>query len=125
VDYKTFIETEAQRAGLPQDQAEHVAHATLKTLADRITGGEAEDLAAQLPTPLKDDLHKEQENAEAFDVDEFVRRVSERAHVDESTARTGAVATMITVREAVTPGEFDDITSQLPQEYRELVGPMS
>jgi uncharacterized protein (DUF2267 family) len=125
VDYKTFIETEAQRAGLPQDQAEHVAHATLKTLADRITGGEAEDLAAQLPTPLKDDLHKEQENAEAFDVDEFVRRVSERAHVDESTARTGAVATMITVSEAVTPGEFDDITSQLPQEYRELVGPMS
>jgi uncharacterized protein (DUF2267 family) len=125
VDYQTFIETEAQRAGLPQDQAENVAHATLKTLADRITGGEAEDLAAQLPTPLKDDLHKEQENAEAFDVDEFVRRVSERAHVDESTARTGAVATMVTVREAVTPGEFDDITSQLPQEYRELVGPMS
>jgi uncharacterized protein (DUF2267 family) len=35
------------------------------------------------------------------------------------------MATMTTVREAVTPGEFDDITSQLPQDYRELVGPMS
>jgi uncharacterized protein (DUF2267 family) len=125
VDYQTFIDTEAQRAGLPKDQAETVAHATLKTLADRITGGEAGDLAAQLPNPLKGDLQKEQENAEAFDVDEFVRRVSERAHVDQATARNGAMATLITVREAVTPGEFDDITSQLPQDYRELVGPMS
>ena len=125
MDYQTFIDTEAQRAGLPKDQAETVAHATLRTLADRITGGEAGDLAAQLPNPLKGDLQKEQENAEAFDVDEFVRRVSERAHVDQATARNGAMATLITVREAVTPGEFDDITSQLPQDYRELVGPMS
>jgi uncharacterized protein (DUF2267 family) len=125
VDYPTFIKAEADRAGLPQDQAESVAHATLRTLADRITAGEAQDLAAQLPGPLKEDLRKDREEAEAFDVDEFLRRVGERAHVDESTARTGAAATMVTVREAVTPGEFDDITSQLPQEYRELVGPMS
>jgi uncharacterized protein (DUF2267 family) len=125
VDYPTFIKTEAEKAGLPKDQAENLAHATLRTLADRITGGEAKDLAAQLPQPLKADLQKPREEAEAFDVDEFVRRVSQRAHVDENTARTGAMATMTTVREAVTPGEFDDITSQLPQDYRELVGPMS
>jgi uncharacterized protein (DUF2267 family) len=125
VDYQTFIDTEAQRAGLPQDQAESVAHATLQTLADRITGGEARDLAAQLPKQLQDDLQKEREIADPFDVDEFVRRVSERADVDAATARTGAMATLITVREAVTPGEFDDVTSQLPQEYRGLVGPMS
>jgi uncharacterized protein (DUF2267 family) len=125
VDYQTFIKTEAETAGLPKDQAENLAHATLRTLADRITGGEADDLAAQLPQPLKEDLHKDREDAEAFDVDEFVRRVSERAHVDENTARTGAMAVMTTVRQAVTPGEFDDVTSQLPQEYRELVGPMS
>lgn len=122
MDYPTFIKTEAEVAGLPKDQAESLAHATLRTLADRITGGEADDLAAQLPQPLKEDLHKDREEAERFDVDEFVRRVSERAHVDENTARTGAMATMMTIREAVTPGEFDDITAQLPQEYRELVG---
>ena len=122
MDYPTFIKTEAEVAGLPKDQAESLAHATLRTLADRITGGEADDLAAQLPQPLKEDLHKDRDEAERFDVDEFVRRVSERAHVDQSTARTGAMATMMTIREAVTPGEFDDITAQLPQEYRELVG---
>jgi uncharacterized protein (DUF2267 family) len=125
VDYRTFITTEAQTAGLPEDKAEEVARATLQTLADRITGGEADDLAAQLPTPLKDALIKQKEDAERFDVDEFIRRVSERAHVDPDTARTGAMATFSTVREAVTPGEFDDITAQLPQEYRDLVGPMA
>jgi uncharacterized protein (DUF2267 family) len=124
VDYRTFIETEAQRAGVPEDQAENLARATLETLADRISGGEFDDLTAQLPKPLKDEVHPRREEAEAFDVDEFIRRVSRRAHVDEDTARAGAVATLVTVREAVTPGEFDDITSQLPQEYRELVGPM-
>jgi uncharacterized protein (DUF2267 family) len=125
MDYPTFIKKEAEKAGLPKDQAESVAHATLRTLADRITGGEADDLAAQLPQPLKADLLKDQKDAEPFDVDEFVRRVSERAHVDENTARTGATAVLDTVREAVTPGEFDDVTAQLPKEYRELVGPMS
>ena len=27
---------------------------------------------------------------------------------------------MSTLREAVTPGEFDDVISQLPQEFKEL-----
>jgi len=124
VDYDTFIKTEAEKAGLPRDQAETIARATLQTLADRITGGEFDDLTAQLPKPLKDELTAPREEAESFDVDEFIRRVSERAHVDPETARNGAMATLTTVREAVTPGEFDDITSQLSQDYRELVGPM-
>ena len=57
------------------------------------------------------------------DVDEFVRRVAQRAHVEPEEARTGAVAVLVTVREAVTSGELHDVLSQLPQEYRELVGP--
>jgi uncharacterized protein (DUF2267 family) len=124
MDYRTFTTTAAQRAGMPEDKAEQVERATLWVLADRISGGEAKDLAAQLPGPLKDPLEHADEPAEPFDVDEFVRRVAQRAHVDEDEARLGAAATLITVREAVTPGEFDDIISQLPQEYRELVGPM-
>jgi uncharacterized protein (DUF2267 family) len=123
MDYQTFIRTAADRAGLPMDVAERVAHATLQTLADRISGGEARDLAAQLPKPLQDDLRETREEAEAFDVDEFVRRVAQRARVTPDEARTGAVAVLVTVREAVTSGEFHDILSQLPQEYRELVGP--
>jgi uncharacterized protein (DUF2267 family) len=123
VDHQTFIDSVAQRAGVSRDVAETLARVTLEVLADRITGGEARDLLAQLPKPLKDEVLIKGEEAEAFDVPEFVRRVAARAHVDEQTAHDGAVAVLVTVREAVTSGEFDDITSQLPQEYRELVGP--
>jgi uncharacterized protein (DUF2267 family) len=125
MDYATFTRTTADRAGLPEETVERIEHAMLRTLADRISGGEAEDLAAQLPAPLQDDLRPPREDAEAFGVDEFVRRVAERGDVGRDEARTGAAAVLTTVREAVTPGEFDDVLSQLPQEYRELVGPMA
>jgi uncharacterized protein (DUF2267 family) len=125
MDYKTFTRTAAERAALPEDTVERVEHATLRTLADRISGGEAQDLASQLPSRLQDDLRPAREEAEAFGVDEFVRRVAQRSDVDPEEARTGAAAVLTTVREAVTPGEFDDVLSQLPQEYRELVGPMA
>ena len=78
MDYATFTRTTAERAGLPEETAERIEHATLQTLADRISGGEAQDLAAQLPRPLQDDLRPPREEAEAFGVDEFVRRVAER-----------------------------------------------
>jgi uncharacterized protein (DUF2267 family) len=124
MDYETFTRTAAQRAGMAEDTMERVERATLRTLAERISGGEAQDLASQLPADLQDSLRRPGEEAEAFGVDEFVRRVAERGKVGPDEARAGAAAVLITVREAVTPGEFDDVLSQLPQEYRELVGPM-
>jgi uncharacterized protein (DUF2267 family) len=54
-----------------------------------------------------------------------VRRVAERGDVGPDEAGSGAGAVLTTVREAVMPGEFDDVLSQLPQEYRELVWPMA
>jgi uncharacterized protein (DUF2267 family) len=122
MDYPTFTRTAAERAGLPEPTVERVEHATLWTLADRITGGEARDLAARLPDEFKDDLEKPREEAEAFDVEEFVRRVAQRGKVSPEEARLGATAVLITVREAAAD-EFRDALSQLPQEYRELVGP--
>jgi uncharacterized protein (DUF2267 family) len=32
-------------------------------------------------------------------------------------------AVLITVREAVTPGEWDDVMAQLPAEYSEIAAP--
>src|SRR3954454_8645371 len=108
MDYKTFTRTAAERAGLPVDTVEGVEHATLQTLADRISGGEAQDLASQLPSPLQADPRPAREEAEAFGVDEFVRRVAQRGDVGPEEARTGAVAVLTTVREAIAPGEFDE-----------------
>jgi uncharacterized protein (DUF2267 family) len=125
MDYDTFTRTAAERAGMTSDAMDLIERATLQTLAERITGGEAHDLASQLPKPLQQELMGADEPAEPFDVDEFVRRVAVRAGATPNEAWTGAAATLSTLSDAVTPGEFDDVVSQLPQEYRELVAAMA
>ena len=124
MQYDEFISKVVERSDLDRDAAEALTAATLRTLAERITGGEAEDLAAQLPEELKLPLTAGvKEAAEPFDVAEFIRRVAERARTDGDTALASQGAIFSTLREAVTPGELDDIISQLPQEFRGLVGP--
>lgn len=125
MDYETFTRTVARRAGVPQDEAERIEFATLQTLADRISGGEAQDLASQLPKPLQEALRPPREDAEPFDVEEFVRRVADQAEVTPDEAMSGVAAVLTTLRDAVTPGEFDDVASQLSSDYRMLVGPAS
>jgi uncharacterized protein (DUF2267 family) len=117
-----FITKVGQRADVSLEAAGMLATATLQTLAERISGGEAEDLAAQLPTELKALLMGAEEPAQAFGADEFVRRVADRAGTDPDRATTGVRAVFATLREAVSRGEFDEITSQLPKDLRALVG---
>jgi uncharacterized protein (DUF2267 family) len=121
VDYDQFIAKVAQRAGTSREDAEALARATLETLAERITGGEAQDLAAQLPKPLKDAVpQRPPGTAEAFDLHEFERRVARRAGVPEDQVEPGIRAVFQTLGEAVTHGEFEDVLAQLPREFRPL-----
>jgi uncharacterized protein (DUF2267 family) len=122
VDYDQFVGIVSQRGGLPREQAEAIARTTLETLSELITPDEVEDLAAQLPKPLKEQLHPH-DRTESYGVDEFVRRVSERAKVPTPVAAIGVKAGLTTVREAVTEGEFDDVVAQLPDEYAAVIGP--
>jgi len=121
VKYDDFISTVADRTALPRDDAETLTHATLRVLAERLSGGEAEDLRAQLPKQLQVDLISPQEKAESFDADEFARRVARRTGMNEADAGIGVLAVLATIREAVTPGEFNDVLSQLGREFAELI----
>ena len=124
MNYDTFLDMVTQRARVDSDRAVALTRATLRTLADRLTSGEAYDLAAQLPQPLQMPLRPATEAAERFPADEFVRRTAERAGVDGSTARTGVRAVLTTLREALSGGEFDDVMTQLPRQYHDLVEPV-
>ncbi|WP_206601648.1 DUF2267 domain-containing protein [Mycobacterium paraense] len=118
--YEEFISSVAERSGLFEGDAVAVTRATLTTLAERISGGEARDLAAQLPSPLQDALLPTDEEAEAFSFDEFVNRVAERSGRDTEAAEAAVNAVMATIRDAVTEGEFDNLLSQLPTEFQRL-----
>jgi uncharacterized protein (DUF2267 family) len=118
--YEEFISRVAQNAELSEEDAAALTRATLATLAERISGGEAQDLAAQLPAPLQTALISAHENAEAFSFEEFVERTAERAGTDPSVAQVAIAAVFATLRDAVTAGEFDDVLSQLPAGFHRL-----
>jgi uncharacterized protein (DUF2267 family) len=122
MDYETFERKVAERAGVSREQARQLIRATLETLADRVTAGEAHDVASQLPGPAKEWFISSEPEAERFGLDEFIRRVSERGGAPPGEARTGAQAVLVTLRQAITGGEFRDLMSQLPREFSELVG---
>jgi uncharacterized protein (DUF2267 family) len=133
VDYDQFIELVRQRAGVSasrrldgmpltdKEMAEALTRVTLQVLSQRISGGEARDLAVQLPSPFEEWLRPEHEHAEPVDVEVFIQRVADRAFVDFEAARAGVKAVFQTLREAVTSNEFEDVLAQLPREYTALL----
>jgi uncharacterized protein (DUF2267 family) len=121
-----FVAGIAERAGVDTDTARRAAEAVLETLAERIAGGEVEDLLSQLPIALHPALRRGASRANAatlrMPVDEFLRRVGELAGVTPAAAHVLTRAVFTTLREAVR-SEFFDITDQLPGEYWELLAP--
>jgi uncharacterized protein (DUF2267 family) len=111
----------AERTGLPTDRAREAADAVLETLAERIAGGEVDDLIASLPPELHPPLRKGNElsngAARRLSLDEFLRRVAEREGVAPPLAREHARAVFATLREALPDKEFFDVTAQLPDAY--------
>ena len=101
--------------------AENAITAALETLNERIIGGEARDLAAQLPKEIQPALRLKAEEAEGFSLEELYQRVAEREGVDIETARIDASAVMRVIREAVTPGELDNLMVQLPEDFNTLL----
>jgi uncharacterized protein (DUF2267 family) len=121
VRYATFIRTIEEAAGILPEQADRAARATLQTLGERITGGEAEDVSRFLPRELRPIMEQASALAEPFDVEEFVRRIARREGVDGATARRHARAVFVALGRAVAPGELRDMAAQLPKDFEELV----
>ena len=124
MNYDTFIDTVAERAGISPDEAVVQTRSTLQTLSDRLTSGDVLDLSARLAKPLQAALRPRRETAERFGLDEFVRRVGERAGVDQPRARSAIGAVFATLCDAIASGEFDDIMSQLPPDFTGVVRPV-
>ena len=121
MQYDDFLSSVQVRCGAPRDETETLVRETLRVLAERLTAGEADDLRAQLPGALHADLIPPEPEAQPFGPDEFARRVAQMARLPEEQARQGMVAVLATTRDAVEPGEFDDVLSQLGGEFARLV----
>jgi uncharacterized protein (DUF2267 family) len=121
LDYTAFLDTVADAARTGRDEAERATRATLRTIGERITRGEADDLAAQLPPEAAPYLESTERGAERFDLDEFLRRVAERASVEAESSERLASAVFLALGRALTREEMDDLAAQLPRDIRRLL----
>jgi uncharacterized protein (DUF2267 family) len=120
VEYREFIQATQREGGIDGDLAERAARATLMTLAERLSPGQARDLLKQLPPEMKPWLYTERA-AEGFDIDEFLRRVAEREGVDIETAERHARAVFSALGRAVSRDEIADMAAELPRGFAPLV----
>ncbi|GIJ79802.1 Uncharacterized conserved protein, DUF2267 family [Micromonospora phaseoli] len=123
MDDHQFIDSVAHRTGASVELATAMARATLTTLAERLDGATARDLADRLPEGLRAYTFAPSDTAERFELDVFVQRVSSRSDVEPDLAAAGIRAVLDTLRDAVTVGEHDDVIAELPAELWQLANP--
>jgi uncharacterized protein (DUF2267 family) len=120
MDVEEFLALVGRFGGMARDEAERATGAVLTTLAERLSAGEARQVAAQLPAEFLALLHTTTD-AEGFDVDEFLRRVAAREGVDVPAAERHARAVFVALRRALAPDEWDDVVAELPDDFGSLL----
>lgn len=119
-----FLEAVRERVDLgSSDEASSATTAVLETLGERLSEGEAADLATFLPPELKAPLTEQTtEEPPDFPVEEFVARVADRGGVGEDEAESHARAILDVLGDVVGESEFQKARTQLPREYDALFG---
>jgi uncharacterized protein (DUF2267 family) len=116
----TFIDKVAERAHVSEDRAAALTEATLRTLAARLSAGEAADLANRVPEQLRPLLIKVEEDPEPLSFDEFIARVAAQAEVSDDIAKRGLRGVLQAMHTTVGQREFDEFMAQLPKEFGQV-----
>ncbi len=123
MQYEEFVGKVEERIQSPRPgEAEQAVISTFETLGERISGGEASDIAEQLPEELAKPLRRASGNAEGFGLDAFFGRVAEKEGTDVGEATEHASAVMAVLGQAITDGELQHVRAQLPEEFYSLLG---
>jgi uncharacterized protein (DUF2267 family) len=116
-----------QSGALPANlRAPEAVGVALCTLSRRLSGGEARDLAAALPSTIQAIVqpcatHRD-EAPEVFSRREFLETLSEQLHIDADQAREVSQAVFAAVEREIPMKEVTDIESQLPADLKDLWG---
>ncbi|MCW2983453.1 MAG: hypothetical protein JWR63_1023 [Conexibacter sp.] len=121
-DYAGFLATVEREAHVPRDEAEGAVSATLETLGERISGGEARDLAERLPAQLAELVVRHADDGpQPLSAREFLKRVQIRELVPIDAAEAHVRAVFAALRRTVGPDEIADLASELPRDLERLL----
>ena len=128
MDEHRFLREVGTRAGCDERRAEGLTFVVFQLLRGRITAREADDVAAQLPSPLRRLWNEGEPPSDAahYGRDEFIGHVRVAADVpDDAEAERAVRAVFATLQHALgskdgTQGEAWDVFSQLPKGLKQL-----
>lgn len=110
-----------------EDEALRMTRATLETLGERIYRTARQNLAAQLPDQIKELLVARSEpeasmqDVDQFSMQEFHQRVSARAEMGYPRTLDGVKVVMQVMRQAVSPGIWEQLGNELSTDYDEIL----
>jgi uncharacterized protein (DUF2267 family) len=121
VKYDQMVKAVEERTGIAEPaDAGRTLRVIVQALSDRLLGGEADDLLAQLPEPLKSEISVTAQ-ADPMNPQEFVGRVARDLALPEDEARERIRAVFATLHDAVTEGEWEEVVGQLDKAYAPLI----
>ena len=126
--FDELVDRVQSRAGLDRHGAERALAASLETLAERITGREVDELAAELPpelgSPLRSGRDRTGGKAQKMPLDEFLHSIADREGVAPEDALDHAQAVFKTIREIVPETTWSHLLNQLPRDWPDALAPV-
>lgn len=123
--YDEFLASVRERGAYEtRAETEQVARAVLVVLGVRLVGGEAKDLAAQLPDEISEVLtvHADTGGLQVG-VNDFLGEVAKQLGTSSADgAHRAANSVLGTLASGITGGELNQLLSQLPSGYAPLFG---
>ncbi len=121
--YEEMIKTVMHRANLSSRlEAQDALRATLETLSEHLTQGEALNFSSELPPEVT--VYMQQPFiggiADRFTLNDFIQRVSDREGVTPDVAGRHASVVANTISEGVSLGALEHLISQLPTDIAQL-----
>jgi uncharacterized protein (DUF2267 family) len=127
MQHDEFVGQVQHRAHLSsRGRAERAIRATLETLGERIPEGLADNLAAQLPHEIGENLRRTEVHGgagsgERFDRHDFIGRIAARSGADEPQAAFLARAVLEVTDEATQGAVMSKVYESLSPDIRQLV----
>lgn len=111
--YRELIKKVQDYSGFSDQESKEALQLMVESLAVHLNEGERKDFASQLPQELQDIALSVYPTAETANED-ILHQFMELEEIDESRAKKQIKAAWKALKEAISPGEIDDIKAQLP-----------
>jgi len=110
--FRELIKTVQHKSGFSDAESKAALELTVEAVAERLQEGEREDFASQLPAELRQIVLDTRPNEERHGQN-ILEEFMEKEDISEAHAKKQLLSAWEAIKETVTPGEIDDVLSQL------------